>query len=195
VSGLCSNTSPPPAGPFGGAPHGVLWQSDGSALNLGNLGGENNFTGSTFVLPSGINRLGQVAGAGSSKDGTIHPFLWTKATGMQDLGTFPGAIVTAITCCGTLNNSGDAVGNTVDASFNIRAFLWHNKVLTDLNTLIPADSPFYLTGSSSINDSGQIVGNAILKSSCPAITPPAPPAWQVNQSVCTEVHAFLATPR
>jgi probable HAF family extracellular repeat protein len=194
VSGLCSNTSPPPVNPFSGAPHGVLWESDGSAVNLGNLGGQSSFTGSTFIVPSSINGLGQVAGTGSSKDGTLHLFLWSKDTGIQDLGTFPGAIATAITCCNTLNNSGDAVGQTVEASFNSRAFLWQDKILTDLNTLIPADSPLYLTGSASINDSGQIVGNGIVKNSCPPATPPAPPAWQANPGACIEIHAFLATP-
>lgn len=117
-----------------------------------------------------------------------------KETGMQDLGTFSGAIVTAITCCNTVNNLGEAVGVTVDSSFNTRAFLWQNNVLMDLNTLISADSPLYLTSGSSINDSGQIVGNAIVKSSCPTTVPPTPPAWQANQGACTEVHAFLATP-
>jgi probable HAF family extracellular repeat protein len=188
VSGLCSNTSAPPVSPFSGAPHGVLWESDGSPTDLGSLGGS-----PPFNVPSAINNGGEVGGASrSSIDGTIHPFLWTPETGMRDLGTFPGAFVTAITCCNTLNNSGEAVGITADMSGNMRAFLWHDNALTDLNTLIPADSPLYLTAGASINDSGEIAGNAIVKSSCPAATPPN---WLVNQRVCTEVHAFLATPR
>ena len=190
VSGLCSNTSAPPVSPASDAPHGVLWETDGSPVDLGTLGGE-----PAFNVPSAINDRGEVGGASrSASDGNIHPFLWTKETGMQDLGTFPGAIVTGITCCNTLNNLGEAVGVTADSSFNTRAFLWQNNVLTDLNTLIPADSPLYLTIGSSINDSGQIAGNAIVKSSCPATAPGTPPAWQANQGACTEVHAFLATP-
>jgi hypothetical protein len=47
-----------------------------------------------------------------------------------------------------------------------------------------------MTGSS-INDLGQIAGQAIVKSSCPVQNPPA---WQVKQLACTEIHAFLATP-
>jgi probable HAF family extracellular repeat protein len=127
----------------------------------------------------------------SSKDGKLHPFLWTKETGMQDLGTFHGNPVTGIACCNALNNNGDAVGLTADTQGNMTAILWHDNVLTDLNTLVSADSPLYLQGGSSINDSRQIVGNAIVKSSCPAANPPN---WLVNQSACTEFHAFLATP-
>jgi hypothetical protein len=61
----------------------------------------------------------------------------------------------------------------------------------DLNLLIPKDSPLYLMTGSSINDLGQIAGQAIVKSSCPV---QSPPAWQVKQLACTEIHAFLATP-
>ena len=35
-------------------------------------------------------------------------------------------------------------------------------------------------------------GGGAVRNSCPA---QSPPAWVVNQSVCTEVHAFLLTPR
>ncbi len=149
-----------------------------------------------FNVPSTINNRGEVGGISrSSKDEKLHPFLWTKETGMQDLGRFHGNPVTGIACCNTLNNSGDAVGVTADTSGNTTAILWRDNVFTDLNTLVSADSPLYLQGSSSINDSRQIVGNGIVKSSCPPTTPPALPAWQANQGGCTVFHAFLATPR
>jgi probable HAF family extracellular repeat protein len=187
VSGLCSNTSAPPVSASSGAPRGVLWDRDGSPTDLGSLGGS-----PTFVVPSAINNRGEVGGTSRAKDGTLHPFLWTRQTGMRDLGTLsPGNPFTTIGCCNTLNDNGDAVAFTGDISFNLTALLWHNNVFTDLNTLIPTDSPLYLTFTSSINDSGQIVGLGIVKSSCPAATPPN---WLVNQSACTEVHAFLATP-
>ena len=38
------------------------------------------------------------------------------------------------------------------------AFLWEDKVLTDLNQLIPADSPLYLLFAGAINDAGEITG-------------------------------------
>lgn len=184
VSGLCENTHVPPIIPGSDAPHAVLWDKDGTPTDLGSLGGG-------FNVPAGINNRGEVAGASLSTDGTVHPFLWTKETGMQDLGAFPAAVVTGIPCCNTLNNRGEAVGLTADSNFNLRAWIWRDQTKTDLNTLISKDSPLYLTDSGSINDSGQIAGQAIVKSSCPV---QIPPAWEVNQFACTEIHAFLATP-
>ena len=80
-SGLCSNTAIPP-NPAG--PHAVLWEADGTAINLGSLGGATN-------IASSINNLGEVVGAAQSpKDGNIHAFKWTRSTGMQDFGIFSG---------------------------------------------------------------------------------------------------------
>ncbi|MGC1300165.1 MAG: hypothetical protein WA869_34495, partial [Alloacidobacterium sp.] len=183
VSGLCGNTHVPPITPGSNAPHAVLWDEDRSPTNLGSLGGGG------FTVPAGINNRGEVAGASLAKDGTVHPFLWTKEKGMEDLGAFAGAVVTGIPCCGTLNDRGEAVGLTADSNFNLRAWLWRDHTKTDLNLLIPEDSPLYLTQGSSINDIGQITGSAIVKSSCPVQNPPA---WQVHQPACTQVHAFLA---
>jgi probable HAF family extracellular repeat protein len=164
-SGLCSNTAIPPT-PAG--PHAVLWERDGSAINLGSLGGATN-------IASSINNLGQVVGgAQSPKDGTIHAFLWTRATGMQDFGAFPGAIVTVPGCCNTLNNRGEMVGFAIDGTtFNSRALVWQGKTPVDLNTLIPKGSPWYLQAADSVNDFGEIVGQGLING---------------------KVHAFVATP-
>ena len=168
VSGVCSNTHVPPINPGAGAPHGVLWEKNGRPVYLGSL------SGNVFTVPADINDSGVVAGASLYTDGTIHPFLWTEQTGMQDLGTFPGAILTGIPCCHTLNNKGDAVGLTVDGTtFNMRAVLFHDHKLFDLNTLIPVNSGWYLQFGASINDAGAIVG------------------WG---TINGNTHAFLATP-
>jgi probable HAF family extracellular repeat protein len=182
ASGTCSNTALPPSP---NSPHAVLWEVDGSPINLGSLGG-------AFNSASAINDLGEVDGASqSSKDNSIHAFLWTKATGMQDYGLFPGSVATIAPCCNTINNRGQIVGFAIDPMGNSRALVWEGKTPMDLNAFISQDSPLYLQASESVNDAGEIVGYAIVKSSCPAANPPN---WLVNQSVCTEIHAFLATP-
>jgi probable HAF family extracellular repeat protein len=103
----------------------------------------------------------------------IHAFLWTKETGMQDLGTLPGDVNSG--GLGT-NNQGDIVGASINgdaATGSPRAILWHNGVMTDLNSLAP-DSPLYLLTAFGINDAGQIVG--------------------FGASAIGEIHGFLATP-
>ena len=165
-SGLCSNTAIPP---FPAGPHAVLWESDGSPHDLGNLGV------SGYAVASSINSQGDVAGGALSSDGTIHAFLWTKHTGMQDLHAFPGAIVTSATCCHTINDRGEMVGFSLDGTtFASRALIWQDKMPVDLNTLIPANSGWYLQAASSIDNAGEIVGYGLKNGS---------------------VHAFLATPR
>jgi probable HAF family extracellular repeat protein len=189
-SGVCMNTSLPPANPA--APHAVLWDRDGSATDLGHLPG---VLPGVYNVATSINSRGEVVGFAQSRDGTQHGFLWTKAAGMQDIGGFPGAINgTGAPCCNTINNRGEIAGFSIDASFNFRALVWQDKVLMDLNTLIPADSPWYLEASESINDAGEITGQAVLKSSC-KVTKDDPHPWVDNQGACTELHAFLATPR
>ncbi|HZS71047.1 MAG TPA: hypothetical protein VFA13_04360 [Candidatus Acidoferrum sp.] len=164
-SGLCADTSIPPVAPNG--THAVLWQPDGSIIDLGNLGGDTN------NVATGINNAGEVVGNSLSSDGTIHPFLWRRSTGMQDLGAFPGAVATIAPCCHTLNDEGEVVGFYVDTNFNISAFHWKNNTMVDLNTLLPAGSPWFLLQALSINTAGQITGVGLING---------------------EIHAFLATP-
>jgi probable HAF family extracellular repeat protein len=147
--------------------HALLWQ-EGRAIDLGNLGGTMNNGGQD------INNWGQVVGYSDlAGDSTMHGFMWNKSTGMIDLGTLPGD---AGSDADGINNLGQIVGGSWDADGNDRAYIWHNGVMTDLNTLIPADSPLYLIeATGTINDQGQIAGIAL----------------QISTG---EVHAFVATP-
>jgi len=56
-------------------------------------------------------------------------------------------------------------GVSLDATFSIlRAFVVVKGVQTDLNTLIPADSPLQLQTACAINSRGEIAGLAVEKS-------------------------------
>jgi probable HAF family extracellular repeat protein len=82
----------------------------------------------------------------------------------QDLGTYPSnAFLTVTPCCNTINNKGQIVGFSIDSSFNQRALLWQTKDQepVDLNTLVPADSPWYLLIPGGITDSGEIAATAV----------------------------------
>ena len=169
TTGTCANTIYPPVAV---GPHAVLWESDGSVVDLGNLGGTVN----TAVQAVGnvglaLNNQGQVVGASALPGNTTsHGFLWTRATGMRDLGTFPGD---GSSVGFSINDKGDVVG----ASFGEhgpRPYLWQNGVMTDLNTLIPAGFPLHLLFASAINARGDIAGFGVTETG--------------------ESHAFLATP-
>ena len=168
-SGTCASGGVTPD--FGG-PHAVMWQN-GVPTNLGNLGG------AILTLGASINDSGAVVGCADLASETpgfpfvqIHPFLWSQAAGMQDLGTV-GADFSGLPF--GINNNGQVVGASCDDMGNCRAFVWQNKAMMDLNALVPANSPLYLTFAFVINDAGEIAGQAMEKST-------------------GEIHAFVATP-
>ena len=168
ASGLCSNTSAVTVI----SPHAVLWEKDGSPTDLGHLEGT---APGLYNMASSINDRGEVVGAAQSTDGTIHAFLWTRETGMQDYGAFPGAAVTVPPVVNTINNKGEIVGLAINGTTGAEtALIWQGKVPVDLNTLIPADSGWYLQCAQGINDAGEISGFGLING---------------------EVHAFLARPR
>jgi len=149
--------------------HALLWQN-GVATDLGNLGGTGQFNGNLAI---GLNNLGHVVGTSDVRgDKASHAFLWTRETGMKDLGTLPGDLLSGGV---SVNDNDEVVGISLDANFNPRAYHWQNGVMKDLNTLIPANSGLFLLSASSINSSGEIVGAAV-------------------DMKTGEPHAFLATP-
>ena len=133
--------------------HALLWEK-GKATNLGNLGGETGQAGGNIAYD--INNQGQVVGNSDLPgDTTFDAFLWTRKTGMQDLGTLSGDVASVSI---SINDAGSVVGASLDANFDPRAFLWEKGVMTDLNTLIAGDSPLYLLTGCSINSRGEITG-------------------------------------
>lgn len=149
VSGVCGSYGPSIV------VHGLLWQ-DGRPFDLGSLGGHNG------TIPFVINNRGKVVGYSDLADEvTTHAFLWTKEKHMQDLGTLPGDVFSSAS---GINDEGQVVGGSCDASGNCRDFLWQDGVMSDLNTLVCPGTSLYLTGNGiagpDINDRGEITGQA-----------------------------------
>lgn len=149
--------------------HALLWEK-GKAIDLGNLGGQTGQAGGNIAYD--VNSQDQVVGNSDLPgDTTFHAFLWTKSTGMQDLGTLSGDVASVSI---SINDAGTVVGASLDANFNPRAFLWEEGVMTDLNTLIAGDSPLYLLTGCSINSRGEITG--------------------LGMTSTGEIHTYLASP-
>jgi probable HAF family extracellular repeat protein len=165
VSGNCSMLAGPPQ-LFTGAIEAVLWESDGTPINLGSLGGK------TFNIGFSLNNRGQVVGQSDLPgDATWHPFLWENRV-MTDLGTLYGL---PVGFAASINNQGQVVGVSQDFNNTDVPFIWQDGVMTDLNTLIPADSPWFLLEALGINDRGEIAGYA----------------FNISTG---EVHGFILTP-
>jgi probable HAF family extracellular repeat protein len=151
------------------AVHALLWEN-GKATDLGNLGGQTGQAGGNAAYD--VNNRGEVVGGSDLPgDTTFHAFLWTRKTGMQDLGTLSGDLASNGI---SINAGGSVVGVSLDANFNPRAFLWEKRVMTDLNTLVAGDSPLYLLTACSINSRREITGLGLTSTG--------------------EIHTYLATP-
>jgi probable HAF family extracellular repeat protein len=126
-----------------------------------------------------INSAGQIAGiSDTTNDLTTYAVLWQNGA-IINLGALPGDVTSV---ANDINAQGQVVGVSCDAGGNCRAFLWDKGVMMDLNSLIPRDSPLYLTYGGGINDKGEIAGTAVLKSNphaAPAFLAIPAPAAQI----------------
>ena len=156
--------------------HAVMWQH-GTAFQLQDLG----FPRSNIA--NAINNLGQSVGQVRRADGSARvAALWQPDGTLTVLDQLlcncilsgdPRSFATGI------NNLGQVVGSTFDSDNNwSHGFIWQNDVMTDLNTLIPADSNLFVISASNINERGQISGMAFVRSG-------------PNTG---NIHAYLATP-
>ncbi|MGB9245279.1 MAG: hypothetical protein WCC03_18165 [Candidatus Acidiferrales bacterium] len=152
--------------------HAMMWK-DKTAFVLQDLGA----SGSNFGYA--INSRGQIAGQVGSADGTtFYASVWQDGAdgAVTSIGVLPGDFAAFAT---GINNRGQVVGNNFDSSFNwSHGFIWQDGVMTDLNTLIPADSNLFIISASNINDLGQISGMGTVQS--------GPHAGAI--------HAYLLTP-
>ena len=119
-----------------------------------------------YSVANDINDSGQVVGSsGLTGVDDGRAFLYSSSTGIQDLGRLSP---TDLFSFGVgINNLGQAVGfsgtnsNFFAADGNgLRAFLYSDNTLYDLNDLIApgSDAGLTLTAASAINNKGQIVG-------------------------------------
>lgn len=154
-SGTCS-ANDPIIGLYFSPVHALLWDH-GNVINLGSLGG------AFGNQAHGMNNRGQVVGASDlAGDAVFHGFVWSQSTGMQDVPPLQEDIYSVALA---INDPGVVAGVSIDSTFtNLHAFVVLDGVPTDLNTLIPADSPLQLQTACGINSRGEITGLAVEKS-------------------------------
>jgi probable HAF family extracellular repeat protein len=129
-----------------GYDHAFLY-SGGNMQDLGTL------LGGRSSMGYAINRSGEVTGTSDISVGDLHAFLYSRGA-MQDLGTLPGLV----NSFGQgVNDAGDVVGYCVNL-FDQHAFLYKDRAIHDLQSMIPEDSGWVLEKANAINNDGQITG-------------------------------------
>jgi probable HAF family extracellular repeat protein len=104
-----------------------------------------------------INNKGHAVGTSAlAGDETGHAFLWTKETGMQDLGTLAGDFASAAVA---ISDAEQITGISIGPN-GPSAFVWQNGSMSDLNGLV-RPTPSHLFLGAAINASGQIGGLAV----------------------------------
>ncbi|GEM_PF-1784583 len=111
-----------------------------------------------FIFPTAINNSDQVVGEEQGQSTTYGfgtAFFWqngvkTYLPALQSGDTVNSALA--------INDSGLVVGFSGASLASERAVVWKNGAVTDLNSLLPANSGWELYRATGINDSGQIVG-------------------------------------
>lgn len=152
ISGECANA----VGGFS-ARHAVLWEPDGTAIDIGNLGGE------AWHTPMDINERSEVVGFGNpdtvpGDDFGIQAFYWSRHSGIVPIGVLEGQVRSQAL---GINNRGQVVGQSSGSPAGRRAFLWKDGILTDLNDLVEPSYEGILLSAGSINDAGVITGAAL----------------------------------
>lgn len=135
------------------AKRAFLWEN-GEHTDLGTLGAE------LWNTPTDINQRGDIvgfAGVPQSSGGVqVHAFAWTRAGGIQALPREPDD---AQTEAWSVNERRQTVG-LANGPNGLRAVLWQNGEMLDLNDIVQRGYRSHLFVARGINDLGVITGQS-----------------------------------
>lgn len=133
----------------------VLWEN-GTVREIPNLGG------AAWHTPWSINERGDVVGfsnlpgAADPREFNSHAFLWRYGSPMVlDLGTLGNDPFSQAT---GINARGQVIGVSHGGPDGLRAFLWEDSVMVNLNDLVELGADEVFEFAHDINDAGQIAG-------------------------------------
>jgi probable HAF family extracellular repeat protein len=160
TGGIYPPVGPGPAGGKYPTSHAFIWK-DGIMEHLGTANISDSHT------PNCINDSGIVVGGTQT---VWHPEagqIWYSAVqwGNGNLYTFPGGEGSSLgsgTHAIAVNSAGLVVGSGgrgSDPNGLFHAYLWEGGTLTDMNTLVPEGSPWFLREAVGVNTRRQIIGN------------------------------------
>lgn len=127
----------------------VIWQN-GAMTQLPVL------TAGDLDSPNAINNLGEIVGGEQSPNGApVTALVWQNGT----VSALPSLAGATLSVASDVNDFGQIVGTT-----GTRAVLWDQGQAIDLNSLLPANSGWYLKTAETITDSGEITGSGVFDS-------------------------------
>lgn len=109
--------------------------------------------GTATVLPTGSDEISQ----------QFRGYVWGAGGGAADLGDLTpplSSTVVAITPT-AINDVGQVVGIVTGQQDDSTAFVWHNGVMRDLNSLVDPTLGYRIFSATDINNSGQIAATGI----------------------------------
>jgi probable HAF family extracellular repeat protein len=129
----------------------VIW-SVGKTIEIKDLG---NLSGGIYAQVNALNNFGVATGFSTLESGQSDAFVYFQGK-MIDIGTLGGSAAQGL----GVNDFGVVVGySNTTGDAGIDAFLWTAFTgMIDLNSLLPAGSPWVLLEASGINDEGRVVG-------------------------------------
>jgi probable HAF family extracellular repeat protein len=132
--------------------HPFLWDR-GTLTDLGTLGGPAGFGTS-------VNDKGEVVGGTDTEDGGFLAFIWRQGV-MTPLRPLPGDCFSIAI---RINSKDQILGTSVSCDGSTgRGVMWENGSVTDLNSFVPPESGFLITGDDLFLDNrGEISGNGVL---------------------------------
>lgn len=135
--------------------HPFAWH-DGRLLDLGTLGGGEGFA-------FGVNRRGEVAGTSDNAAGKRRATMWGRGM-REDLGKLPGD---RVSWANAVSDDGTAVGYSYfnydpHGPVDQYAVVFREGLAVDLNCYFPSVTGRIMQEAFGINESGWIVGRAVL---------------------------------
>jgi len=169
------------------ARHALFWDSNGQVFDMHNLGGH------SWNTPMDLNNQGVAVGFANAADlppvdgqppADPVPFYWSKETVvMRELPLLSGDVNGVAY---GINNLGQAVGASNDPDGTVRAVLWQDGKVFDLNQQILAlNSPLFLVLAQGINDRGEITGYCFDSINGEILAFVAVPAWDAGTDAVT----------
>ncbi len=134
-----------------GEEHAFLY-SGGNITDLGTLEGQ---TGESAAL--GINNVGEIIGQSKTKDSLYHAVIFRQDK-IIDLNLF-GGYEYFDGFAYLINDHGEIGGQVSSPNFFQDAFVYKDKLITDLTKIICPKNGFTLGEISRITNSGQVLGN------------------------------------